>query len=132
MIVCNDAFFNRNVANYNFGEEDLEAIRVIDHARLLGNFKRESEYGIGTIDDLSTGCKTILNVLHNKDRVVNISECGENAFDFIFGVPDARLYAGFPMRVKICPGVTVIINDKYTINSELEYDRWWSDECERR
>lgn len=132
MIFNNDSFFKRNVASYDFKEKDLEAIRVIDHAKLLGKYNIESEYGVGTIDHLSTGCKTILNILHNRNRVVNISGCGENALNFIFGIPDARLYAGFPMRVKMSSDTVIVINDKCVVNDEREYNTWWEKEYKRR
>ena len=57
--------------------------------------KIETPYGIASVDDLSTGCKTLLNIaylteqLGNRIAIVNVNECGNNAlrkaFDMVSG-----------------------------------------------
>jgi hypothetical protein len=65
-------------------------IAFIDGASLIdkniGTIK--TPFGVTSIKDLSTGAKTVLNVMHvakNKlDYAVDITECGWNAIDCIF------------------------------------------------
>ena len=54
---------------------------VIDNAKLVSKYKIVSKFNsvILDIDCLSTGCKTVLNVLYNPEKVFCLKECGINA-----------------------------------------------------
>ena len=38
--------------------------------------EHRNKYGLGTIRNLSSGCKTFLNIVKHPDNVVNVEECG--------------------------------------------------------
>lgn len=77
-IMKNDWYFNLYTSNQNFTEKEQHAIMKVDQAKLLKDKHIETKYGIGTIRNLSSGCKTLLNIMMNPDKVVNVDECGRN------------------------------------------------------
>ena len=76
-ILQNDLYFNLYTSNERFTEEDRELIWQIDHAKLNKDKHIETKYGLGTIRNLSSGCKTILNIMKNPGKVVNANEWPE-------------------------------------------------------
>ena len=75
----NDLYFNLYTGNQPFTEEDKKIIQEIDHAKLTDDMHIETEYGLGTIRNLSSGCKTYLNIIKNPDKIVCTDECGSLA-----------------------------------------------------
>lgn len=67
-ILKNDLYFNLYTGNQLFTEMDKQAIYQIDKAILTKDNHIETKYGVGTIRNLSTGCKTYLNVLKNPEK----------------------------------------------------------------
>ena len=65
-ILKNDWYFNLYTSNEKFTEEDKAMIWQIDHAKLTEDKHIETRYGLGTIRNLSSGCKTMLNVMKNQ------------------------------------------------------------------
>lgn len=51
--------------------------------RLISKCKIYSRFGeiVLDIDRLSTGCKTVLNVLYFPDEIFCLKECGKNALE---------------------------------------------------
>ena len=45
--------------------------------------EHRNKYGLGTIRNLSSGCKTFLNIVKHPDNVVNVEECGPNVLRII-------------------------------------------------
>lgn len=85
LIDSNDSWFNRTLQDTKFLISCQNLIYTIDKAKII-NFKLrkiETPLGICSIDDLSTGLKTILNILFllkqkSTDIVlVNVNECGD-------------------------------------------------------
>ena len=65
-------------------EEEKRIVSEIEHGELLDNNRFKDRFGCALyIGDLSTGCKAGLVALHNKDRVLDCIECGNNARDVI-------------------------------------------------
>ena len=45
------------------------------------------------VSELSTGCKTILNTVFNKDKVFALRECGQNAITYMYNLDsDVHIY----------------------------------------
>ena len=92
IILDNDAYFDENVVANTFGELENNIIKNVDYAEVLdfntGTIK--TPRGIGALEDLSTGCKTILNYVYiQKNNIDNIkaidaSHCGSNALEVLF------------------------------------------------
>ena len=75
IIIDNDSFFNNNVSAKSLSENSIKVMEEVDHAKLLDQNigKIETPYGITGIQDLSTGCKTILNCKRTR-RYIRQSE----------------------------------------------------------
>ena len=58
-ILLNDLYFNLNTSNEEMGEKEISAIQQIDNATLTKDKHIETDYGLGTIRNLSSGCDII-------------------------------------------------------------------------
>ena len=131
-ILKNDLYFNLHTGNQPFTEQDKQAIFEIDKARVTQDNHIETKYGVGTVRNLSTGCKTYLNVMKNPGKVVGANECGGNVLTLLFGLDEIRLYMDRPERFHIGEDVQIMINDKELVRGKRGYEMWWTREYERR
>lgn len=93
-----ESLFIAKIHSNQFGDDDIFAMRSIDHAELLdkntGTIK--TPFGVTGIENLSMGCKTVLVYLYiqrNKelfpDRVkIDVTGCGSNALSVLFDLMD--------------------------------------------
>ena len=130
LIEWNDYYFNRNTADL-IGESAALVLSRIDGADLLTQYTIRSSFNGDTlnIDKLSSGCKTILNIIYNPDKVFSIKECGDNAIDYIYSLDNGSVYSDYPVisfnavRVNVCDSKGVKEIDGYE-----ELKEWWEDE----
>lgn len=54
--------------------------------------EHRNKYGLGTIRNLSSGCKTFLNIVKHPDNVVNVEECGPNVLRIIFTMDNIKIF----------------------------------------
>ncbi len=129
-IELNDLFFNQNTAA-RLDDKAEQIIEQIDGAKLLGRFRMKSKFQ-GTvldIDCLSTGCKTVLNVLYFPDKVFCMKECGENALEILYHQERGSVYSDYAMipfdmnPVEVVSGVGRMVVDDYEKLKE-----WWGNE----
>ena len=127
LIILNDVYFNKNTVEM-LDERAKDIMQEIDGACMVGKYRIESKFHkvVLDIDRLSTGCKTVLNVMYNLDKVFCIIECGENALDVLYGLQAGHVFSDFPTisfdmkQVKVsCQGNTVVINDYEALKE------WW-------
>ncbi len=94
VVNANDSFFNK----YTFGKLDYNQakniIMHIDGVELTKDFKIKSQFTAGELDlsKLSTGCKTILNIVTYPDKIFNAIECGLNALNVIYRISIGNMY----------------------------------------
>ena len=131
-ILKNDLYFNLHTANLLFTDEDREIIALIDGAVLTEDKHIQTRYGIGTVRNLSSGCKTYLNIVKNPGMVVSAEECGANVLEQIFARDCISVYMNHPERFAISPNVQICFNDKDIVLGRKGYEHWWSEEYERR
>lgn len=131
-ILKNDLFFNLYTSNLPLTDADKEAISLIDAAKVTNDNHIETKYGIGTIRNLSSGCKTYLNILKNKGKVVSAEECGRNVLEKIFAMEDIHIFMSRPERFRIGDSVEICFNEKDIVVGKAGYEKWWSEEYERR
>ena len=79
----NDLYFNLNTGNEDMSQKEIDLIQQVDEAKLTPDKHIETKYGLGTIRNLSSGCKTLLNIIKHPDKVVNVEECGPNVLRII-------------------------------------------------
>ena len=69
-VELNDIYFNQNTAR-KLDDRAQKVIEIIDEAKLISKYKICSKFNdiVPDVDKLSAGCKTVLNVLYNPDKV---------------------------------------------------------------
>lgn len=129
-IEINDIFFNQNVSS-KLDKRAEEIIKKIDNAELLGKYKIKSKFNDVAldIDCLSTGCKTVLNVLYCPDKVFNLKECGSNALKILYHLKQGAVYSDYPIIPFDIDSVNAIsISGTKIINDYEELKEWWTNE----
>lgn len=131
-ILHNDLYFNLYTGNQFFTEEDKNIIKTIDHAILTDDMRIQTEYGLGTVRNLSSGCKTYLNIVKNPEKVICTDECGANVLSLIFQLDNIHICMTRPERFLIHENVKMCFNDKDIVTGRNGYEQWWTREYERR
>lgn len=96
IIFDNEAFFFKHFVVHEIDDNYIEALRIIDNAQIL-DLKRGivlTPFGVTSINDVSTGCKMVLNYLtlmkHRSDfrgiMAINATEAGANAIEILFEI----------------------------------------------
>ena len=139
-IISNDEAFLKTKYVNGFLERHRDTIYAIDRAVIVNysRLKIETPYGIASVDDLSTGCKTMLNILYlmetgvKEEALVNVDEAGNNVLKRILD-----LVAGSRISLYITHDTNCINNDrKFILNGkemqdEMEFsDAIWEDDSE--
>jgi hypothetical protein len=91
-INSNDIEFFRTMQDDDFLLEQAELFAKIDGAKFIDNKALiiETQFGITDIENISTGLKTALNVMHKIQKFpdekfcINLDECGNEVLSIIF------------------------------------------------
>jgi len=129
-IELNDVFFNKNTV-LKIDEKAKPMIEQIDEARLINKFKIESKFNgvVLDIDCLSTGCKTVLNVLYFPDKVFCLKECGDNALEILYSLKQGAVYSDYALIPFNMESVQVNSDlGKMEIDDYEKLKEWWSNE----
>lgn len=129
-IELNDVFFNQNTV-IKLDEKAEKIIEKIDKSKLLSKYKICSRFNDVTldIDQLSAGCKTVLNVLYYPDKVFCLKECGNNALEVIYNLEKGNVYSDYALIPFDMEGVIVQSqNGRREISDYEELKEWWNHE----
>lgn len=129
-IELNDIFFNKYTVNHLDSKANA-IVKTIDNANLLGKYKISSKFNGVTldIDCLSTGCKTVLNVLYFPDKVFCMKECGGNALEVLYSLNEGNVYSDYAIIPFEMETISVFSNNaKKEISDYEELKRWWNNE----
>lgn len=129
-VELNDIFFNQNTVS-RLDERAGTIIEKIDASKLIGKYRIESKFNGVTldVDCLSTGCKTVLNVMYFPDKVFCIKECGDNALEVLYGLETGAVYSDYAVipfnmdKVKACDEKGMIVISDYE-----QLKEWWDSE----
>ena len=113
-------------------DNDKKLIQKVDEARLTPDKHIETKYGLGTIRNLSSGCKPLLNIVKHPDKVVCVEECGPNVLEIIFKMDNIKIYMSRPTLVNIPKDMKMKFNDSDIVTGSKGYNTLWSKEYERR
>ncbi len=127
-ILKNDLYFNLNTSNEEMTEKDRKLIQQADDAVLTPDKHIETKYGLGTIRNLSSGCKTLLNIVKHPDKVVCVEECGPNVLKLIFQMDNIKIYMSRPSFVEIPAKAELRFNDRDVVTGSAGYQNWWARE----
>lgn len=131
-ILQNDLYFNLNTSNEEMSQNEINLIQQVDEAKLTSDKNIETRYGLGTIRNLSSGCKTLLNIIKHPDKVVCVEECGPNVLEIIFAMDNIKIYMSRPSFVDIPDSAKIRFNGLDIVTGSTGYNTWWSKEYERR
>ena len=131
-IIKNDLFFNLNTSNEEMSDNEVALIKQVDDAKLTPDKHIETKYGLGTIRNLSSGCKTLLNIVKHPEKVVCVEECGPNVLKVIFSMDNIKIYTSRPSLADIPDDAIIRFNDTDVVTGSAGYNAWWSKEYERR
>lgn len=129
-IELNDVFFNQNTVSRLDGRAG-EIVEKIDSSKLIGKYKIESKFNgvILDVDCLSTGCKTVLNVMYFTDKVFCIKECGDNALEVLYGLDNGTVYSDYAVIPFYMDKVKIHDNKGTRVISDYEQlKEWWDNE----
>lgn len=131
-ILQNDLYFNLNTSNEEMQQNEINLIWQVDRAKLTADKHIETKYGLGTIRNLSSGCKTLLNIIKHPEKVVCVEECGPNVLRIIFAMDNIRIYMSRPTLTDIPKDAKIRFNDSDIVIGSQGYNAWWSKEYQRR
>lgn len=131
-ILQNDLYFNLNTGNEEMSQTEIKLIWQVDEAKLTPDKHIETKYGLGTIRNLSSGCKTLLNIVKHPDKVVCVDECGPNVLKIIFAMDNIKIYMSRPTVFDISDDKKIRFNGSDIVTGSRGYNIWWSKEYERR
>ncbi len=129
-IELNDVFFNQNTASI-LDERAEKIIEKIDGAKQVGKYKIRSRFDdtILDIDKLSAGCKTILNILYNPDKVFCLKECGNNALEIVYGLEYGNVYSDYALIPLEMEAVNIRTASEVRMVADYEeLKEWWNNE----
>lgn len=129
-IELNDVYFNQNTASV-LDEKAEKIIEEIDGSKQVGKYKIRSRFDdvIIDIDRLSTGCKTVLNILYNPDKVFCLKECGNNALEFVYSLDQGNVFSDYALIPFNMKAVNVKTSSGWTVIFDYEeLKEWWSNE----
>lgn len=129
-VELNDIYFNQNTATQTDDKAE-KIIEIIDQAKLISKYKIRSKFDDSTldIDKLSAGCKTVLNVLYNPDKVFCLKECGNNALQVLYRLSFGNVYSDYAMIPFEMEAVNVqTSSEKIVIRDYEELKEWWNNE----
>ncbi|MBQ3512469.1 MAG: DUF4869 domain-containing protein [Lachnospiraceae bacterium] len=127
-VELNDIYFNQNTA-LKLDEMAEKIIETIDGAKLISKFKIRSKFNdiVLDVDKLSAGCKTVLNVLYNTDKVFCLKECGNNALEILFSLQAGNVYSDYALIPFEMDAVSVqTTSGKKEIYDYEELKEWWN------
>src|SRR5574344_29188 len=123
-IIKNDLFFNLNTSNEEMSDNEVALIKQIDDAKLTPDKHIETKYGLGTIRNLSSGCKTLLNIVKHPDKVVCVEECGPNVLKIIFTMDNIKIYMSRPSFADIPDDAKIRFNNSDVVTGNAGYNSW--------
>lgn len=121
----NDLFFNTRTCNEKMTSVDIAVMMKIDNAVLKEDNRIETPYGLGFITNLSTGCKTIINILKYPNIVFSVDECGANVVENLFRIDGIKIFMTFPIYLHFRDDTIIRFNNTDVIKGEGEYYSWW-------
>lgn len=129
-IELNDVYFNQNTASALDGRAE-KIIEDIDDSKQVGKYKIRSRFDdlVLDIDKLSAGCKTVLNILYNPDKVFCLKECGNNALEAVYSLDQGNVFSDYAMIPFEMNAVNIrTATGEKVISDYQELKEWWSDE----
>ncbi len=129
-VELNDIFFNQNTVSL-MDDRANAIISKIDESELIGKYKIKSKFNgvMLDVDRLSTGCKTVLNIMYSPQKVFCLKECGDNALEVLYHLESGAVYSDYAIisfdmdTVRVCDAGGIKVISDYE-----ELKEWWNSE----
>lgn len=131
----NDVFFGFNTYDIVLSDKELQDIlERVEGVTYIGDGKVISKFTDTAIDMsmISTGVKSLLNIVAHQDKVFGVSECGGNVVDELFRLNCGNVYSNCVITPFEVDNVNceVVLKDATVPCNSLE-DLWRLAEDER-
>lgn len=129
-VELNDLFFNQNTVSF-IDKQAEKIIEMIDDTKLISKYKIYSRFDeiALDIDKLSTGCKTVLNVLYYPNKVFCLKECGNNALEILYHFEAGHVFSEYALIPFTMDTIAVQSKlGKKVISDYEELKEWWDSE----
>ena len=129
-IELNDLFFNQSTAS-RLDNHAKEVIKQIDDSELISKYKIVSGFNGAAldVDRLSTGCKTVLNVMYFPEKVFCLKECGDNALEILYGLERGNVYSDYALIPLEMDTFKVSVGSEGRMIDDYEdLKEWWENE----
>ena len=73
-------------------QNEIDLIQRVDEAKLTPDKRIETKYGLGTIRNLLSSCKTLLDIVKHQDKLVCVEKCCPNVLKIIFTMDNIKIY----------------------------------------
>lgn len=136
ILIDNESFFDNTVTAKSFDELSLDVIMNIDKAKLIDRNigTIETPFGITSIDNVSTGCKAVLNYIYISNnkisyrdiKAIDATECGWNAIEELFKAIERKKYElgviiEHDNKLFHCSDRDYLVDNKRQIHSLLDF-----------
>ena len=127
-ILQNDLYFNLNTGNEEMSQNEINLIQQVDEARLTPDKHIETKYGLGTIRNLSSGCKTLLNIVKHPDSFIVVDNADNLMNDEVRSFINFEPSNQYMLFLRNCDGLNVsnrsfkvlkFDNNRITLEEEL-------------
>jgi len=111
IVSSNSFYFELHIKQQPLTQQDLIIIKTIDKSNT-------------SMENLSIGCKTVLNILHYPDVIFDTSECSPIAIRLLCTIDNISfLCKNMPPIIEV--QTPIQIDDSITLTSSKEYFDWW-------
>lgn len=95
VILCNDYFFSTETYSLVLEDkklrdliETIEDVKFVDKRNVISKFNQEC---IG-LNLISTGCKTVINIVTHPELIFTSDECGINLLEYIYKIKMGSIF----------------------------------------
>lgn len=117
----NNAYFG--ITNISDTEEVKRVLKEIENAEYISAalYKSDLVGGAVSVQHLSTGCKTALNVLSSPEKCFNLISCGDNAIRSILKMRNGNVLCEAPPIVFGTEECSTVVNREHICNNLKEF-----------
>lgn len=109
MVSLNSSYFEFHTKQQPLTQQDLTIIKTIEK---------------GNTENLSAGCKTVLNILRHPDIIFDTSECSPIAIRLLCTMDNLSFFCkNIPPIIEV--KTPIQIDNSITLTSSKEYFDWW-------
>lgn len=92
VIQLNDIWFDRYRGSIKITDEIKKIVKKIDGGILLNNFCAITADNVTiSTTELSTSCKTCINIVCFTDKIIDTTECGDNALEYALTLKNGNI-----------------------------------------